>query len=75
MIELSNEEKATIVNQHIKAAKTNEYNFRLSLLALQASDTPDAVIIASVQKQLDTELLKQTVLQQELDSLDATPQN
>ena len=73
-MELSNEEKATIVNQHIKTAKVNEYNFHLSLLALQASDNPDSVVIAGVQKQMDTEILKQQVLQQEIDSLNATPQ-
>jgi len=44
-IELTNEEKLGIVNQHIKSVDYNTYGLQLDLLEAQAIPEPDSVQI------------------------------
>ena len=68
-IELTAEEKNTIVQQHIKTVAYAEYNAILSLAEAQAVATPNADSIASLNKQLQDVTAQKQVLQDELDSL------
>ena len=68
-LELTVEEKTTIVQQHIKTVAYAEYNAILSLAEAQAVATPNVDNIASINKQLADSLAQKQVLQDELDSL------
>jgi hypothetical protein len=52
MTTLSNEEKITIVNQHIKNVEFSKYNIEVSLIEENSIDAPDAAIISSLNAQL-----------------------
>lgn len=68
-IELTSEEKAAIVQQHIKNVAYSEYNVTLSLLEAQAVASPNAELVASLNKQLQESIAQKQALQDELDSL------
>ena len=68
-IELTSEEKAAIVQQHIKNVAYSEYNVTLSLLEAQAVTSPNADLVESLNKQLQESIAKKQALQDELDSL------
>lgn len=68
-IELTSEEKAKVIEQHIKNVAYSEYNVTLSLIEAQAVTSPNAELIASLNKQLEENLAQKQALQDELDSL------
>jgi hypothetical protein len=68
-IELTSEEKAAVIQQHIKNIAYSEYNVTLSLVEAQAVTSPNAELIASLNKQLEENLAQKQALQDELDSL------
>ena len=68
-VELTAEEKTTIVEQHLKTLAYSEYNAMLSLAEAQAVATPNTENVASLTKQLADVVAQKQVLQDELDSL------
>jgi len=68
-IELTAEEKITIVEQHLKTVLYNEYNAELSLIEANAVSTPNQSTIDSTNAQLRDIAAQKNLLQRELDSL------
>jgi hypothetical protein len=73
-IELSAEEKTTIVEQHLRNLLYSEYNAQLSLIEAQSLSTPNQSTIDSANAQLKDLTSQKTALQAELASL-AAPSN
>jgi hypothetical protein len=67
--ELTNEEKAVIVSQHIKNIAYSEYNAILGLAEEQAISSPNQNNITTLTNQLQDILSQKQILQTELDSL------
>jgi hypothetical protein len=70
-MELSNEEKQNIVNQHIKAVLTNVYNLQVSLIAEQAVEPVNQPAIDSLSDQIAKELVRHEALVSEFESIQA----
>lgn len=68
-IELTNEEKLNIVNQHIKSVDYNIYGLQLDLLEAQAVDAPDQTQISSLNGRISSANSRRTVLVTERNSL------
>jgi hypothetical protein len=68
-IELTNDEKLTIAEQHLKNILFNEYNAQLSLIEAQAVDTPNQSNIDSINAQLSDITSQKDKLQREINSL------
>ena len=68
-IELSAEDKITIVEQHLKNVLYSEYNAQLSLIEAQALSTPNQSTIDSANAQLRDVIAQKAALQTEIDSL------
>jgi hypothetical protein len=68
-IELTSEEKAKVIEQHIKNVAYSEYNLTLSLIEAQAVTSPNAELVSSLNKQLEESVAQKQALQDELDSL------
>ena len=68
-IELTPEEKATIVEQHLKTILYSEYNTILSISESQAVATPNSAVISSLEEQLEDIISQKDILQAELESL------
>jgi hypothetical protein len=68
-MELSNEEKQNIVNQHIKAVLTNVYNLQVSLIAEQAVEPVNQSAIDSLSDQIAKELVRHEALVSEFESI------
>lgn len=66
---LTNEEKAAIVNQHIKNVEYSIYNVELSVVAENAVSSPDADKITSLNNQLSDLTAQKTALEAELSAL------
>lgn len=66
---LTNEEKAAIVNQHIKNVEYSIYNVELSVVAENAVASPDADKITSLNNQLSDLTAQKTALEAELSAL------
>jgi hypothetical protein len=64
--ELTNEEKATIVNQHLKNVESNIFNLEISLIEENAVSTPNATNVSSLNAQLAEANAKKTALLAEL---------
>lgn len=69
--ELTNEEKATIVNQHLKNVESNIFNLEMSLVEENAVATPNATSVSSLNAQLTEANAKKTALLAELSELTA----
>ena len=67
--ELTNQEKADIVTQHIKNVEYSLFNLGLSLVEEQAVATPNAENIASLNSQITELNAKKTALLAELADL------
>jgi len=68
-MELTKEEKISIVTQHIKTIALNIYNLQLTLIAENAISPVNQANINSINTQLSTENSKIQALELELDSL------
>ena len=68
-IELSAEEKITIVEQHIKNVAYSQYNIQVSLIEANATTEKNAESIASLNSQLSDYNKQISALQAEIDSL------
>ena len=65
---LTNEEKAAIVNQHIKNLEYSKFNLELSLVEENAATSSDSIV--SLESQLAELNLKKTALLEELAKVD-----
>jgi hypothetical protein len=70
-ITLTNEEKATVVSQHIKNVDYSIYNIELSLIEENSVSSPDAEKISSLNSQLTDLNAQKTALTSELSALSA----
>jgi hypothetical protein len=68
-IELTAEEKITIVEQHLKNVLYSEYNARLALIEANSLATPNQASIDSANAQIRDVTAQKTALQAELSSL------
>jgi hypothetical protein len=68
-MELTNEEKISILNQHIKNIVVNKYNLHVSILAEEAADPIDQIKIDALNNQIDAEQAKYDALLVEYNSL------
>lgn len=66
---LTNEEKISVVNQHLKNLEYNKYNVELSLIEENAITKINDDVISSLNEQLVNLNAKIDVLQQEIASL------
>ena len=70
-IELTPEEKKSIVEQHLKNTAYAEYNVDLNLIEANASSDKDQPTIESLMKQKTSISSQKTALQSELDLINA----
>ncbi len=67
--ELSNEEKISIIEQHLKNLEYNRYNLAVSMIELNAGTNPKSESIEELQSDIDSIVSQQTALAAELASL------
>ena len=65
-IELSNDEKVTIITQHMQNVAYNLYNAQLSLIEANAVATPNTASIAGVNAQIADATSQMSALQAQL---------
>jgi hypothetical protein len=70
-MELTNEEKVSIVTQHIKSVASNVYNLQVSLISENAVDPINQDTIQSLNSQMSVETSKMEALESELTRLKA----
>jgi len=70
-MELTNEEKISIVTQHIKSVASNIYNLQVSLISENAVDPINQDTIQSLNAQMSVETSKMEALETELTNLKA----
>ena len=68
-IELTNEEKLGIVEQHIKSVNYALYGLKLDLLELNATASPDASQVLNINTRITAATAKRAALVTERDSL------
>jgi len=66
---LSNEEKAGIINQHLKNLHYNKFNIEISIVEETAKITPEAEVLTSLNTQLADFDSRIEALEAELDKL------
>jgi hypothetical protein len=66
---LSNEEKAGIINQHLKNLHYNKFNIEISIVEETAKTTPEAEVLANLNTQLADFDSRIEALEAELDKL------
>jgi hypothetical protein len=66
---LSNEEKTTIVNQHLRNLQYSQFNLEMSLVEENAKTSPEPETIASLNSQLADIASRATALESELAKL------
>jgi len=71
-IELTNDEKLQIVNQHIKSVDYTIYGLQLDLIEAEATGTAEASHISSINGRITVANLKRDALVEERDSLTPT---
>lgn len=71
-IELTNDEKLNIVNQHIKSVDYSLYGAQLDLIEIQATANPDAAQVSNINNRITAATAKRAALVEEKDSLTPT---
>lgn len=66
---LSNEEKAGIINQHLKNVHYNKFNIEISIVEENAKANPEAAAVANLNTQLSDLNSRIEALDAELDKL------
>lgn len=69
--ELTNEEKISVVNQHLKNLEYSAFNLHLSIVEEEASSSPNAENLSSLNYQVAEINAKKTALLAELEELGA----
>ena len=70
-IELSKEEKVSIVNQHIKTLKYNKYDYQISIKEEEATETPSTSRVDSLNAKIAEVDAKVVALSAEIAALNA----
>lgn len=70
-MELTNEEKISIVTQHIRSVVSNIYNLHVSLIAEEAVESVNQTSIDNLNKSIQDEVSKKEALLAELAILQA----
>jgi hypothetical protein len=68
-MELTREEKTSIINQHIKSSLVNSFNLQMALVAEEAAPEPNQNTIDSLTNNINIETAKQEALLNEISSL------
>jgi len=68
-MELTNEEKQNIINQHIRNVNVNIYNLQITLMAEEAVQSPNQETVSALNAKIQEELRKNAALLSELESL------
>lgn len=68
-MELTNEEKQNIINQHIRNVNVNVYNLQITLMAEEAVEFPNQETVSALNAKIQEELRKNAALLSELESL------
>ena len=68
-IELTNDEKLNIVNQHIKSVDYSLYGSQLDLVEIQATANPDAAQVSTINDRITAATARRAALVEERDSL------
>jgi hypothetical protein len=68
-IELTNEEKLNIVNQHLKSVDYSIYGLQLDLLEINSTSNPDASQVSNINTRITAANAKRAALVTERDSL------
>jgi hypothetical protein len=67
--ELSNEEKTSIIEQHLKNLEYSKFNLEMSLVAELAVTNPQQTVVNSLEAQISEVITKNTKLLDELAKL------
>ena len=67
--ELTNEEKISIIDQHLKNLEYSKYNLKISLLEMGSGNVTNPENIKNTEMQIDSINEKQKVLNQEINLL------
>ena len=67
--ELTNAEKISIIDQHLKNLEYNRYNLQVSILELTSATNPKQESIDDIQAQIDSIVAQQNALNAEVTSL------
>lgn len=67
--ELTNEEKVSIIDQHLKNLEYNRYNLEISMIELTSGTNPKGESIEDLQADIDSIVAQKTALLAELASL------
>jgi hypothetical protein len=68
-IELTKEDKLSLIASRIRGVKINKYSAELNIIEQNATDTPEASIIASSNKIIDTAEAQIAALQAQYDAV------
>jgi len=71
-IELTNEEKTSIINQHMQNVAYTLYNAQLSLIEANAVSTPNESNVSSINAQIADATSQMSALQSQLNALTPT---
>jgi hypothetical protein len=69
--DITKEEKLNLIASRIRGVKINKYSAELNIIEQNATDTPEASIIASSNKTIDTADAQITALQAQYDAVEA----
>jgi hypothetical protein len=72
MTTLSNEEKLSVVNQHLKSVEYSIYGLGLDLIEAEAATSPDAEQVSAINARMADANARKTVLLAEKSSLTVT---
>jgi hypothetical protein len=67
--ELTNEDKAGVINQHLKTLSYNKFNLELSKIEESAKTSPDSGILSDLTSQISEVNTKIDALLEELDKV------
>jgi hypothetical protein len=66
---LTNEDKAGIINQHLRNLHYNKFNIEISIVEENAKATPETAAVANLTAQVADFAARITALEEELDKL------
>jgi hypothetical protein len=69
--DITKEEKLNLIASRIRGVKTNKYSAELNIIEQNATDTPEATIVASSNKTIATADAQIAALQAQYDAVEA----
>jgi hypothetical protein len=68
-MELTNQDKMGIVENHLRASLVNSYSLQISIIEERSMPSPNQETVAALEGRLEIELARQSALDKELQSL------